>query len=254
MSDERLLLNSYLKSLKLPTMRAEYNSIARKCSQANAAYEDYLQQLAELEVQHRTTAAIERRLRQAGLPMVKEMSSFRFADVPKLNKKYVLDLARCQFIETRTNLVLTGPPGVGKTHLAIAFGREACRRGYKVKFFTASKLVNTYIEARQERTILKLEKNISRCGLIIIDELGYIPLDRIGAEHLFGFFSQCYELTSLIVTTNRPFADWPQVFADDERLAGALLDRLTHHVHIIEIIADSFRLKTSLHKDKGKEQ
>jgi DNA replication protein DnaC len=245
MSDERLLLNSYLKSLKLPTMRAEYKSIARKCSQSNAAYEDFLQQLAELEVQHRTAAAIERRLRQAEFPMVKEMSSYKFADVPKLNKKYVLDLARCKFIETRTNLVLTGPPGVGKTHLAIAFGREACRRGYKVK---------TYIEARQERTILKLEKNISRCDLIIIDELGYIPLDRIGAEHLFGFLSQCYELTSLIITTNLPFSDWPQVFADDERLAGALLDRLTHHVHILEIIADSFRLKSSLHKDKGKEQ
>jgi DNA replication protein DnaC len=254
MSDERMLLNSYLRSLKLPTMRAEYKSIARKCSQSNAAYEDFLQQLAELEVQHRTAAAIERRLRQAEFPMVKELSSYKFADVPKLNKKYVLDLARCQFIETRTNLVLTGPPGVGKTHLAIAFGREACRRGYKVKFFTASKLVNTYIEARQERTILKLEKNISRCDLIVVDELGYIPLDRIGAEHLFGFFSRCYELTSLIVTTNLPFADWPQVFADDERLAGALLDRLTHHVHILEIIADSFRLKSSLQKDKGKEQ
>ena len=254
MSDERLLLNSYLKSLKLPTMRAEYESIARKCSQSNAAYEDFLQQLAELEVQHRTAAATERRLRQAEFPMVKEMSSYKFADVPRLNKKYVLDLARCQFIDSKTNLVLTGSPGVGKTHLAIAFGREACRRGYKVKFFTASKLVNTYIEARQERTILKLEKNISRCDLIIIDELGYIPLDRVGAEHLFGFFSQCYELTSLIVTTNLPFSDWPQVFADDERLAGALLDRLTHHVHILEIIADSFRLKSSLQKDKTKEQ
>jgi len=249
MSTQRLLLNSYLKTLKLPTMRAEYKAIARKCSEANAAYEDYLQQLAELEVQRRTAMAIERRLKQAEFPMVKEMSSYRFADVPKLNKKYVLDLARCQFIETRTNLVLTGSPGVGKTHLAIAFGREACKRGFKVKFFTASQLVNTYIEARQERTILKLEKNIQRCDLIIIDELGYIPLDRIGAEHLFGFFSQCYERTSLIVTTNLPFADWPQVFADDERLAGALLDRLTHHVHILELIGDSFRLKESL--DKG---
>jgi DNA replication protein DnaC len=254
MSKERLLLDSYLKTLKLPTMRAEYRALARKCSQANAAYEDFLQQLAELEVQHRTAAAIERRLRQAGFPMVKEMSSYKFADVPKLNKKYVLDLARCQFIETKTNLVLTGPPGVGKTHLAIAFGREACRRGHKVKFFTASQLVNTYIEARQERTILKLEKNIQRCDLIIVDELGYIPLDRIGAEHLFGFFSQCYEQTSLAVTTNLPFADWPQVFADDERLAGALLDRLTHHVHILEIVGDSYRLKSSLNRGKGKKK
>lgn len=254
MSDERLLLNSYLKSLKLPTMRAEYRTIARKCAKDNLAYEDFLQQLAELEVQHRTDVAIERRLKQAQFPMVKEMASFRFADVPKLNKKYVLDLLKCQFIDKRANLVLTGPPGVGKTHLAIAFGREACRRGYKVRFFTASKLVNTYIEARQERTILKLEKDISRCDLIIIDELGYIPLDRVGAEHLFGFFSQCYELTSLIITTNLPFADWPQVFADDERLAGALLDRLTHHVHILEIIADSFRLKSSLGNKNKEEQ
>jgi len=253
MSEERLLLNSYLKTLKLPTMRAEYRAIARKCSEADAPYEDYLLQLAELEVQHRTAAAIERRLRQAEFPMIKELSSYKFADVPKLNKKYVLDLARCQFIDTKANLVITGPPGVGKTHLAISFGREACRRGYKVKFFTASKLVNTYIEARQERTVLKLEKNIQRCDLIIIDELGYIPLDRIGAEHLFGFFSQCYEQTSLIVTTNLPFADWPQVFAEDERLAGALLDRLTHHVHVLEIIADSYRLKSSLEKGKSKE-
>jgi DNA replication protein DnaC len=254
MSTQRLLLDSYLKTLKLPTMRAEYKAIARKCSQTDAPYEDFLQQLAELEVQRRTAAAIERRLKQAEFPMVKEMSSYRFADVPKLNKKYVLDLARCQFIESRTNMVLTGPPGVGKTHLAIAFGREACKRGFKAKFFTASKLVNTYIEARQERTILKLEKNIRQCDLIIVDELGYIPLDRMGAEHLFGFFSQCYEQTSLIVTTNLPFADWPQVFAEDERLAGALLDRLTHHVHILEIIADSYRLKASMDKGRKKQE
>jgi len=250
MSDERLLLKDYLKTLKLPTVRAEYKAVARGCHQADASYEEFLEKLMELEVQHRLAQSIERRLKQAGFPVVKEMSAYRFADVPKLNKKRVLDLARCQFVDARANLVLNGSPGVGKTHLAIAFGREACRRGYKVKFFTAAELVNTYIEARQERQILRLEKNIRNCDLIIIDELGYIPLDRIGAEHLFGFFSQCYELTSLIVTTNLPFADWPQIFADDERLAGALLDRLTHHVHILEIVADSYRLKSSLEEGK----
>lgn len=253
MNKQRLLLNSYLKTLKLATMLAEYSSIARKSSQSDASYEDFLEQLAELEVQHRTAAAIDRRLKQAEFPVIKEISSFRFSDVPRLNKKHVLDLSRCGFIDSKTNLVFSGAPGVGKTHLAIAFGREACRRGYKVKFFTASKLANTYIEAREERTILRLEKNIIRCDLIIVDELGYIPLDRVGAEYLFGFFSRCYEQTSVIVTTNLPFADWPQIFADDERLAGALLDRLTHHVHIIEIIADSFRLKSSLHKGGSNE-
>ena len=254
MNPEQLLLNSYLKTLKLPTIRAEYKTIARKCSQENLTYEHFLKHLVELEVQHRTAAAIDRRLRQACFPMIKEMSQFLFVDVPTVNKKYILDLARCQFVDQRANLVLTGPPGVGKTHLAIAVGREACRRGYTVRFFTAAELVNTYVEARQERTVLKLEKHIRRCDLIIIDELGYIPLDRIGAEHLFGFFSQCYEQTSLIVTTNLPFADWPQVFADDERLAGALLDRLTHHVHIVEMIADSFRLKASMKKCQDKER
>ena len=159
-------------------------------------------------------------------------------------------MARCQFVEQRANLVLNGAPGVGKTHLAIAIGREACRLGHKVRFFTASGLVNTYIEAREERQILRLEKQICRNDLIVIDELGYIPLDRTGAEHLFGFFSQCYEQTSLIITTNLPFADWPQIFAEDERLAGALLDRLTHHVHILDITGDSYRLKDSLKKKK----
>ena len=251
MSNERLLLKSHLKTLRLPTIRAEYEAVARGCVQADAAYPEYLQQLVELEVQHRLAQSIERRLKQAGFPMVKELSSYKFADVPRLNKKRVLDLARGEFIDARANLVLNGPPGVGKTHLAIALGREACRRGYKVKFFTAAGLVNTYVEARQERQVLRLEKSIRQCDLIIIDELGYIPLDRIGAEHLFGFFSQCYELTSLIVTTNLPFADWPQVFADDERLAGALLDRLTHHVHILEIEAESYRLKSSLQQPRN---
>jgi len=255
MTNPQLLLNSYLKTLRLPTFLREYPAVARQCTEKDAPYDSFLQQLAELEVQNRQAQGILRRIKQAAFPVVKELSDFDFSTVPKLNKKKVLDLARCQFIEQRANLVLNGAPGVGKTHLAIAIGREACRRGHKVRFFTASGLVNTYIEAREERQVLRLEKQVCRNDLIIIDELGYIPLDRSGAEHLFGFFSRCYEQTSLIVTTNLPFAEWPQIFAEDERLAGALLDRLTHHVHILDITGDSYRLKASLkrHKKQGGE-
>lgn len=123
-----------------------------------------------------------------------------------------------------------------------------------MRFFTPAELVNTYIEARQEKSVLRLEGHIKKNDLIIIDELGYVPFDRIGTEYLFGFFSQCYEQTSLIVTTNLPFAEWPHVFGDDERFAGALLDRLTHHVHVIEIISKSFRLNLSLKAKKRPEQ
>jgi len=255
MTHPQLLLASYLKTLRLPTFLREYPAVARQCSEKDAPYDLFLQHLAELEVQQRQAQGIERRIKQAAFPVVKELGDFNFSAVPKLNKKRVLDLARCQFIESRANMVLNGAPGVGKTHLAIAIGREACRRGYKVRFFTASGLVNTYIEAREERQVLRLEKHISRNDLIVIDELGYIPLDRRGAEHLFGFFGRCYEQTSLIVTTNLPFAEWPQIFAEDERLAGALLDRLTHHVHILDITGDSYRLKDSLkrHQKKGGE-
>ena len=255
MTDPQLLLTSYLKTLRLPTFLREYPAVARQCSEKDASYELFLQQLAELEVQQRQVQGVQRRIKQAAFPVVKELADFDFSTVPKLNKKRVLDLARCQFVEQRANVVLNGAPGVGKTHLAIALGREACRRGHKVRFFTASGLVNTYIEAREERQVLRLEKQIRRNDLIVIDELGYIPLDRSGAEHLFGFFSQCYEQTSLIVTTNLPFAEWPQIFAGDERLAGALLDRLTHHVYILDITGDSYRLKASLkrHKKQGGE-
>ncbi len=247
---EHLLLTSYLKTLRLPTMLREWPAIARQCGEKDASYELFLQQLAGLEVQNRQAQSIARRIKQAAFPAVKELADFDFAAVPKLNKKRVLDLAQGAFIEQRANVVLNGAPGVGKTHVAIGLGREACRRGHKVRFFTASGLVNTYIEAREERQVLRLEKHIGRNDLIVIDELGYIPLDRRSAEHLFGFFSQCYEQTSLIVTTNLPFAEWPQIFAEDERLAGALLDRLTHHVHILDITGDSFRLKHSLKKNK----
>jgi len=243
-----VLLNSYLKALRLPTFLREYQKVALVSAEANHGYPEFLEQLASLELADRETRAVARRMRLAGFPAEKELFDFDFSAVPSLNQKRILDLFRGEFFDEKAAVVWLGPPGVGKTHLAVALGREACRQSKRVRFFTAAGLVNLYNEAREQREIRRLEAQIRRCDLIIVDELGYIPFTKTGAENLFGFFSQCYEQVSLIVTTNLPFGEWPQIFGGDERLTGALLDRLTHRVHIIEIKGNSYRLKKSLER------
>jgi DNA replication protein DnaC len=245
-----VLLENYCKSLRLPIVMQEYSRLARQCSQENKGYAAFLQGILELEVQARHIKSIARRLKEAGFPAEKELVDFDFTSIPKLNKKRILDLGQCEFIRKRECAVFIGSPGVGKTHLAISLGREACRQGMRVKFHTATGLATEYAEAREERTVLKLERAIERRDLIIIDELGYVPLGQNGAENLFGFFSKCYERTSIILTTNLPFSQWPQIFGD-ERLTGALLDRLTHRVHVIEMKGDSYRLKGTYKKKGG---
>jgi DNA replication protein DnaC len=248
-----VLLESHLKTLRLPTFVKEYAKAAKQSGERGDSHEVFLEHLAELEVNHRESKATIRRLKQASVPVDKDLSEFDFTAVPGLNKKKVLDLFTCRFIEEKASVVLLGAPGVGKSHLAVALGREACRQGHRVKFFTASHLVNTYLEAREQRQVMRLESNIRKKDLIIVDELGYLPMVTRGAEHLFGFFSQCYEQVSLIVTTNLPFAEWPSIFAGDARLAGAVIDRLTHRVHILEIVGESYRLRQSLKTKEGGE-
>ncbi|MCL6502606.1 MAG: ATP-binding protein [Pirellulales bacterium] len=164
--------------------------MARQCAERDACYEEFLERLAERELAARQAKATERRLRRAGLPAVKELSDFDFTALPMLNNKRVTDLARGEFIEQRAKIVLCGASGVGKSHLVIARGREARRRGYRVKFFTAAGLVTTYLEAREQRQVLRLQAHVALCQLLLGDELGHVPPDKLGAEHLFGVFSR----------------------------------------------------------------
>ena len=187
---------------------------------------------------------VERRIKEARFPTVKSLDSFEFAAIPSLNKTLVLELARCEYVARRENVIAVGNSGTGKTHIALGLGLAACQKGLSVGFITAAALVHELIEARDEKRLLRLQRQLAGYKLLIIDELGYVPLSTTGAELLFEVFSQRYERGSTIVTSNLPFDEWTGVFGS-ERLTGALLDRLTHHVHILEMNGDSYRLKQS---------
>ncbi len=239
-----LLLAHHLKKLKLPTFLSEYDKIARLCAQDGVDHPRYLLRLAELELIERERRMVERRIRAARFPATKSLDSFDFKAIPTLNKMLVIELARCDYVERRENIIALGPSGTGKTHIALGLGLAACQRGMTVGFATAAGLVNQLIEARDERRLLRLQSGLGKLKLLIVDELGYVPLSPVGAELLFEVFSQRYERGSTIVTSNLPFEEWTSVFGS-ERLTGALLDRLTHHVHILEMNSDSYRLKQS---------
>ena len=183
----------------------------------------------------------------ASFSVVKSLETFDYLAIPSLNKKLVLELARCEWIGRKENVLCLGNSGTGKTHIGLALGLAACQRGLRVRFTTAAALVHELLEARDEKRLLRFQKHLLRQELLIVDELGFVPLSKAGAEMLFEIFSQRYERASTLVTSNLPFAEWTEVLGS-ERLTGALLDRLTHHVHILEMNGDSYRLKTSKQK------
>ncbi len=252
----QVLLAHHLKQLKLPTVLREYDKVARECARDGVDHPRYLLRLLELELIDRERRTIERRIRAARFPAVKGFDTFDFAAIPGLNKMLVLELARSEYIVRRENIIALGNSGTGKTHVALALGLAACQKGFTVAFTTAAALVNQLMEARDERRLLKLQRDLAAVKLLIVDELGYVPLSPTGAELLFEVFSQRYERGSTIVTSNLPFEDWTQVLGS-ERLTGALLDRLTHHVSILAMNGDSYRLKQSAgprHTAGGAEQ
>jgi len=246
-----LLLRSNLKQLRLPTIGAEFEKLAREAATANEGYAQYLLRLTELEVAARASNAVQARIRAAGFPVPKDFDTFDFAAVPHLSKPKVLELARGEWIEQRSNVCLLGSPGTGKTHVATALGLAACRQGKRVRFFTAAALVTQLEEAQKRYQLDRLLAQLDRADLLICDELGYLSFSRTGAELLFQVFADRYERRSLLVTSNLAFSEWGQVF-QGERMTAALLDRLTHRCQIFEMNGESFRFRESMKSKKGK--
>jgi DNA replication protein DnaC len=243
----QVLLEHHLKQLRLPTFLREYDKVARQCAAESVDYPRYLLRLTEQELLDRERRATERRIHQARFPVVKSLDTFEFLAIPAVNKALVLELARCEFLLRRENVLLLGNSGTGKTHLALALGLSACQRGHRVRFTTAAAMVHELMEAKDEKRLLRYQKQMAGYELLIVDELGFVPLSKSGAELLFEVFSQRYERGSTMVTSNLPFQEWTEVLGS-ERLTGALLDRLTHHVHILEMNGESYRLKQSKRK------
>ena len=247
----QVLLAHHLKALKLPTVLHEYEKTAGQCAAEGVDFIGFLVRLVELELIERERHSVQRRIRAAHFPVVKSLDTFDFAAIPSLNKMLVLELARCEYIQRRENVIALGNSGTGKSHIGLALGLAACQRGFSVGFTEAAALVHQLMEARDERRLIRLQRELQAYKLLIIDELGYVPLSTTGAELLFETISKRYERGSTIITSNLPFDEWTSVFGN-ERLTGALLDRLTHHVHILEMNGDSYRLEHSKARRRSK--
>ena len=239
---DKVVLESYLKKLYLSSFIRYHETYAAEAAQSNQSYTRYLLALAEQEVLAREARRRQRRLKEAKIPVVKELSDFDFDKVPELNQQQIRRLSDGAYIDKAEPVILIGNPGLGKTHIATALAVEATRQMHRVRFYNAAALVNELIQAQDEGRVTSFINKALNHKLIVIDELGFIPFSSTGAQLMFQLCSTLYERVAVIVTTNLKFADWTQVFGD-ERLTVALLDRLTHKAHIIEFVGESYRFR-----------
>lgn len=237
-----VLLKHHLKALKLPTVAGECEKVATRAAAENVDHLGFLLQVVELELIERERKAADRRLKAARLPAEKTLAEFDFVARPSVNKPLVLDLARGDYLGRRENVLLVGPSGTGKTHLATGLAMAACAQGKRVRFWRVTELITTLREADDGRHLLRLRQQLGKLDLLVLDEFGYVPASKAGAELLFDVIGTAYERTSVILTTNLPFENWTEVLGS-ERLTGAALDRITHRCQIIETIGESYRLQ-----------
>lgn len=235
-------LNFYLKSLSLNRIRENYATESENAAKAKLSYQDYLYRLVEMEAMSKLDRSINRRIQLSGFPMLRKIEEFDFSFQPKLDEKLIRELAKLNFLAEAKNVIFLGPPGVGKTHLAVALGLKACLERKKVAFYSADSLTQTLAAHDVAGTLKSILETLSRLDLLIIDELGYIELSKKTASLFFQLVAKRYEKSSIIITSNKPFEEWGQIFADDV-VASAIIDRLLHHCHPFFINGKSFRMK-----------
>jgi len=243
-------LSDHLKRLKLGSFSSHLEVCLRQARQDSQDYAEFLLNLTEIEVQTRMENAKKRRLREAKFPLLKPLETFSFESAPQLDVRLIKELSTCQYIKQGRNVILMGRSGTGKTHLSTALGMEACRQGIRVRFVSGCGLANELVEARDEKNLGRVLKRYAGYGLLIVDELGYVPFSKEGAELLFQVLAERHEKKSVIITTNLGFGDWTQIFGD-ATLTAALLDRLTHRAHVINCVWESYRLKDTLKMETG---
>jgi DNA replication protein DnaC len=241
----KALLIENLKSLKLSTMISNLASHVRQAKQDKLEYEEFLLNLTEAEVQVRKENGCKRRLREAKFPLIKPLETFDFGAAPQLDARLIKELSGCEYVDKSRNIIFLGKSGTGKTHLATGLGMEACKQGIRTRFVTGCGLANELIEARDEKTLARAVRRYAGYGLLIIDELGYVPFSKEGAQLIFQILAERHERKPVMITTNMGFGDWTQIFGDPS-MTAALLDRITHKAHVISCTWESYRLKETL--------
>ena len=234
---------TYLDYLRLAYVAENYEPLAKQAAEKRLPYAEYLQRLLEGEYQRRQQRSMERRVHAARFPVLKTLDRFRWDWPTKINEMQIKNLFRLSFVEKKTCVTFLGPCGSGKTHLAVALGYEACQRGHSVLFSTAVDALNNLVAAHAAHRLKAELKRYLAPQVLVLDELGYLPLDKMGADLLFQVISQRYERGSIVLTTNKPFKRWAEIFNNDAGITSAILDRLLHGAESVVIEGKSYRTK-----------